>query len=171
MLDHRGIEIKNSEDAWFYVIHQGQRCPEVEDLLAKDIDYACDYAKTYLKGRFIKAESEIVRWPSLTLQYVEHVVKGRFILAEFCLKDRLPWWNAYREIIGKRKISNTQKWLWLKEDISDRLVSILNYLGMTKEMQEFICEQRPDLISLITNLHPDLKARFQHELSLSKVDL
>jgi hypothetical protein len=81
------------------------------------------------------------------------------------------WYIEDREI--NDKAPQKLKWQMLKGDIE----SFQAFAGtMTKEMQEYVIEnyilpKRPDLISLITNLHPDLQAKYQHEFQLSKVDL
>ena len=80
------------------------------------------------------------------------------------------WSHNY--YIENRKIgpssSNEDKWLILKGDI-------LSFLAfdrtLTPEMQEYICKTRPDLIHEIPKLHPPLKAKYQHELFLSKADI
>jgi hypothetical protein len=43
--------------------------------------------------------------------------------------------------------------------------------ALTREMKEYICQTRPDLIGNIPDLGKELKAKYQHEVTLSKVDL
>ena len=43
--------------------------------------------------------------------------------------------------------------------------------NLTREMKEYICQVRPDLICKIPDLGKELRARYKHELELGRVDL
>ena len=51
------------------------------------------------------------------------------------------------------------------------ILAIGSFWGITKDMQEYICQNRPDLITQIPDLHPDLKAKYYHEVELAGVDV
>jgi ABC-type maltose transport system permease subunit len=46
-----------------------------------------------------------------------------------------------------------------------------DFRSVTKEMQEYVCQQRPDLIHKISCLHPDLIKKYKNELNISKIDI
>ena len=66
-----------------------------------------------------------------------------------------------------RPITKALKWKFLKAD-----PECLGTLGkLSKDMQEWVCKTRPDLIGKIPDLHPDIARKYQHELELSHADL
>ena len=77
-------------------------------------------------------------------------------------------------IRGKHLNANTatdeDKWALLMANIPHNF-DFLNELGMTKEMQEYICQHRPDLAAGIKDLDPELVKKYQHEVGLGYVDL
>lgn len=68
-----------------------------------------------------------------------------------------------------REVKEKCQWKLLEVEIEKNL-PILNG-RMTSEMQEYICQHRPDLIGNIQGLDPDLAKKYQHEVGLSQVDV
>ena len=54
---------------------------------------------------------------------------------------------------------------------SDEMMIDLFESNLPKELQDFVCRHRPDLINQIRDLDPELKAKYEHEVGLSKVDV
>jgi hypothetical protein len=78
-------------------------------------------------------------------------------------------WVVDGENIGK-DTPNSIRWLLLKASIENNF-EILNKIGMTKEMQEYVCHKRPDLVVKIQELDPELVKKYKYEKELGNVDL
>jgi hypothetical protein len=86
-------------------------------------------------------------------------------------RDGMKDWFLFNKRIGRRSmVSDENKWLLLKGSIGNNF-EILNSVGMNYEMQEYVCQNRPDLVSSIKDLDPELVKKYQHEKELGKVDL
>jgi hypothetical protein len=81
--------------------------------------------------------------------------------------NRKTWRILGQELSKAHDIHPELKWMLLKGD--PEVVTVLK--TMDKDMQEYLVEVRPDLISEIPDLLPEVKAKFEHEIALSKVDL
>jgi hypothetical protein len=55
--------------------------------------------------------------------------------------------------------------------ININLVEIMNFAKWTREMQEYVIDKRPDLISKIEYLDPYLEKKYGNELGLSRIDV
>lgn len=84
--------------------------------------------------------------------------------------DGLNLWYIEDEEVGPYGFTDEDKWLLLKANIENN-IPILNEYGMTKEMQEYICQTRPDLTNQIWELDSELAKKYSHERELGQVDL
>ena len=144
-----GMEFVSPADAYQFAYARGKggRDPDVEKyLLANDDGY-------YL------------------YVYIEKIFQNRWPKAEPILRQTASYWTNYLYLLISYHYSNWHKWNWLKTKIDGNLIAVLNFIGMTPEMQEYICINRPDLISEIEHLTHGLQKRFSHEQELSGVDL
>lgn len=87
------------------------------------------------------------------------------------------------------KLSDNDIWKALEEDVRCAMViktltpkmqefvvhedpSLIEYIqDPSAEVQEYVCQHRPDLVGKIKNLDPGLKAKYQHEEELGRTDL
>jgi hypothetical protein len=73
--------------------------------------------------------------------------------------------------------TDEQKWEFLKspapgDDSCELFMWLFNWTGtIKKNMQEYIIQKKPHLISEIKNLDPELAKKYSHEVELGKVDL
>jgi hypothetical protein len=140
------MSFKTPLEAYFYLKLSGNKNPEALELISKDLMNAYNYAQIVVKGRFPQGEAVIRTFPL--------------------------YWNAYLENICQNHYSEKDKLKWLKEEgFTNELFAIFNFLGCGLMVQRYVLKKRPDLIGKIQNLHPTLKAKCQHEVELSRVDL
>ena len=74
-------------------------------------------------------------------------------------------------IIRNKPCSENQILAHLREEGVEKLFSTINWLGMTRNMQEYVLEQRPDLIREINQLDPELKEKYKDEWNLSGIEI
>lgn len=129
--------------------------------------YAVDDAKRRIPG----IERIILTDARYTMYYIESMIQDRWSEAENTLRRADFWWNQYLGLLCARRYNRDVKWQWVKEGLTGNLVEILNRVRMGRDIQEYICRERPDLIGMIQNLHLALKAKYGHELELAGVDL
>ena len=67
-------------------------------------------------------------------------------------------------------LNDREKWLLLKAS-PDRNLQILNGFRLNRQMQEWICQNRPDLITKVAYLYDDLREKYKAEIELGGVDL
>jgi hypothetical protein len=77
------------------------------------------------------------------------------------------WYIHGTEILNP---TDEEKWMFLKANIGLNL-DFLNRAGMTEDMQEYVCINRPDLIGEIEDLDPILKEKYKDEMNLSNVEV
>ena len=182
---------------WNKVRAVGKRVPEFEPFIMINATYAVAYAEQFVQGRWLEAEPYIMinpheaiayatrvikgRWPeaetyikvSLTdaLDYAEHVIQGRWPEAEIYLfADVNHDLGRYYEVL--QKYSHEDQIQWLKDEgFIEETFRLLNFMTMYRGTQEFVLQQRSDLVGKIKDLFPDLKAKYSHELELAGVDL
>lgn len=108
--------------------------------------------------------------------------QGRYLPSEVILRKRPNSYYAYNYVITVMKNNfqrdhqtretNANKWRLLRtEELTPEMVEFLDFQGMTVEMQEYVLERRPDLISKMLWLDPSLKTKYKHESELSNADL
>jgi hypothetical protein len=90
-------------------------------------------------------------------------------LKHWCLNGKQIGYTGHLRQI-RAGATDDEKWTLLKAS-PDRNLEILNLLRMTKNMQEWFCKNRPDLITKIKDLDPDLALKYQHEQELGRTDL
>jgi hypothetical protein len=158
--------------AYWYVFNTGNRDPKAIEMIKKDTGSIWLYAKNVLKRRWLEMEPDVIKGDfQVLLDYLKEVVQDRWPEAESRFsKDSFKWYH-YIDALKHMTFTIDDRWKWLKEGITENLIWILNAIKMTKEQQEYIIEQRPDLIKLIQNLDPDLKKERGHELGLSDIDI
>jgi hypothetical protein len=129
-------------------LKEKRRIPELEDVIKTHPYYACAYVVNFTHDRWTEVEDAIKRKSESAFD-----------------------WHCYIRGVASGRPTGETKWKWLKAGVSENLVDILNEVGMDNNMQAYICKHRPDLIGKIKDLDPSLKAKYQHELELSQVDL
>ena len=107
----------------------------------------------------------------MTFEYIRDVIQNRWPKGEDILKPDRMWWDRYLFLLKEKKYSDKKKWEWLTQGMNENLLDILNYLRMTKSMQEYIIRERPDLIDKIESLDSDLHIKYRQELNMSKIEL
>jgi hypothetical protein len=149
---------------WFYEFSD-------EPEMLKDETPANVFYRAFLGGKRRCSEKEwvVLKNAFYTYWYSWAIVKDRWPEAEGILKNSI-YWRAYLDDV-KKAYEGRRKWHWLKEQVNENLIDILNYVGMDKEEQEWIILQRRDLIGRIEHLDPSLQEKYQFELELSRVDL
>jgi hypothetical protein len=152
------------------------RWPEVEHMILaprrgfsqSNLPYL--YAKDCVHGRWPEAEAVILGkfWPGdlrhiqMVSNYAKDVIKARWYEAEEKIPELLGTPTIAEDYIGNTGGKfKENRWKWLKEGpITTNLVSVLNLIGMDKEMQEYICKARPEFAIQITNLDPVLAFKY-----------
>jgi hypothetical protein len=152
------------------------RWPEAEEVIRQYPGYACSYAQCTIKGPWPEAEEVILKHSSSSMTYAQVVLKRRWPEAEETIYQDQFHWYSYKDWLRRLKPTDRDKWQWLRAGITDELLDILNHfaihnVGMNQDMQEFVCQTRPDLIGKIFHLRAKLRRRYSHEEALSKVDL
>ena len=100
----------------------------------------------------------------------DQVIRG--LNTECYINTSTECWNYVIRTAKGLTYSDQDKWKWIKEEgISKYLLYTLNELGIPLDIQEYICQHHPNLISQIENLDPTLKTKYEHELNLSTVDV
>ena len=155
------------------VIHG--RWLEAEPLIRIDPLGAFLYVRDVIKDRWSEGEEAIRQESGTAFYYLKLFIKDRWAEAEHVIRTQrddigFSNWEGYCQYIGGFA-DKTSKWKWLREGVTEDLVYLFRTLRLTKKMQTYICQQRPDLIHLVRNLDPELKAKYHHELELAKVDL
>jgi hypothetical protein len=159
-----------------YVINwmHGERWPEGEEVIKKNPYYAYQYAEQVVRGRWPEGEDAIKKDPTMIYWYAKQILKHRWLEAEpFIPKDH-PDWKNYQRYFGEIEAYGTDEGKWntiRAKKLSKTVLGKLNKAGMTKDMQEYIVQHRPDLINQIKDLDPELKIRYSHEVELGNVDL
>ena len=126
--------------------HECRRQYDLEKLVLTEARSACTYARLVCRDRWPAAEDIVLKDPE--------------------------WSREYIRFLRSQHYTPFDKWIWAKyEGVTDNLVEVLNHLRMGKEIQNYVCYHRPDLIGKIRHLDPKLKAKYSHELELSGVDL
>jgi hypothetical protein len=152
------MKFANLHDALTYAFAHSKRTPEVEkmildfNVLGWDSDYEYSAQQAYL--------------------YAKTVIKGRWKEAEHIIKSRPIWWRHYKfflyDLLTER-IFRYKKFVDMVETDDD--FEILQMIPMTKDWQEYVCQQKPHLVHKIKDLHSELAKKYSHELELSQVDL
>jgi hypothetical protein len=105
--------------------------------------------------------------------YIKKEIKDRYPEAEDILSKSYCWWGGYLLFLkGMDFTYGTQKLLNLvRERGIEENFAYLNIIVAPKDVQEYICNTRPDLVKQIKNLDPGLAKKYSHEKELGKVDL
>jgi hypothetical protein len=144
------LHFNNAERAYTKTYEWGfGRCPEAEEVILKERD------------------------PQYTYMYARDIIEGRWPEAEDIIKEN-PWtsyWYASNVVEDTDWITEEDKLRWLKAGINEKLIRMLSTIGLGKTCQEYVLQQRPDLIGLIKNLDPKLAEKYAHELELGNLDL
>lgn len=171
-----GQQFKTPVEAYAYCLTTGKRNKRAEEIFLKDKDHYMlfDYAKNVVKGRWLEAEPEIFsQSPWQTLQYVQKVAKDRLPEAEDTLSNS-QFWGDYLLFLQEKDIIDDGYRLvsLLKErGLDEETFNTLNDMEIPEDVQEWICQYRPDLINHIDHLDPKVKAKYRHETELGGVDL
>jgi hypothetical protein len=148
---------------------------EAESYILMNASSAYIYARDILKRRWAAAEPIIIAEEKEVYEYAKDLVKGRWQEAEKNIKSNgYHVWHLYLDVVKHSPFKYTEedKFGWLqKEGFTEILIEVLNYLGMCKDTQEYIVQNRPDLIAKIKKLDPQLKIEYCHELSLAGIEI
>jgi hypothetical protein len=119
----------------------------------------------------------IFKNPNKVFGWVQDVIKGRWMEGEKyikkdegLLKNGFHWWKCYLRCL-KVKIKEKDKSETFINNWNEYSLEILNYLGMSKETQEYLIQQHPDLIAKIEHLDPILKQKYRNELNLAGIEI
>jgi hypothetical protein len=85
----------------FEINNNGNRLPDLEPEIVKDVHLAAEYARRVIGGRWPKAEPFIMRVPSAIYSYAKDVIKDRWPEAERNLLDSPYWAASYAKHIIK----------------------------------------------------------------------
>lgn len=187
------VRFYDADDAYQYALNKRKRVPDVEKYIleVQDAKVAYMYARNVIEGRWPEAEPFIKLDPMRAYHYANSVIQGRWPEAEEYIRKNVDqWWNylgmvfyypetdKYPDLSGdvmEDALDHTHteegKWSWLKVHLTKEGVQAMDCLGMTPAMQEYAIKARPDLIHYIHYLDPALKAKYQHEDNLGRVDL
>ena len=123
-----------------------------------------------------KDEPAIV-WPKGTKEWWKHGVKHRENGPACLGSNGLEKWylNGHEHRDGGPAIVHPEgrkEWFYLgaRLIVNDKVITDYGFMK-SKKFQDFVCRNRPDLISQIPNLDPDLKAKYRHELGLNATDI
>jgi hypothetical protein len=127
-------------------------------------------------NRIPEEEQEIILEgiPGKCFQYAQSVVQGRWPEGEKVIKREGYYWRPYLryQIVDRHPSKEEQRKWALEEGFTPELLEIFLLLGeMPVEFQELVLCLRPDLVGQIPGLDSGLKAKYQHEVELSQVDL
>jgi hypothetical protein len=176
-LEAEGEIAKYPDHGYYYALEVIRgRFPEAEAAILTDPEFALYYATRILKRRWIQAEPIIIKYVAYAFQYLSDVVKNRWPEAEDRFRNDWQLWEQYinhvKSVLRTFPMqANDIKWAWIQAGISNNLVSVLNAVHMDKKMQEYIIDNRPDLIGEIKDLDPYLAKRYQEELTLSGIEI
>jgi hypothetical protein len=145
-----------------------KRWPKLENFLLTGkgdfgVESLFNYAEQVVRGRWKEAEKKIATDPQVFENYLTYVFG--------ITTNDLQRVSKIKELLSKDLSTNVQKWMLLKTELNEDSMLILNDAGMTREMQEYVVQHRPDLIGKIKNLDPELAKKYQHEQELGEVDL
>jgi hypothetical protein len=185
--DRKSEALSSPGAAFYYALDQLHGpFPEGEKIIAQDANDAYRYAYEVLGRRFRLGEPRILGSnPHIAFDYVVHVIKNRWPVAENLIKMNASRWARYLYFLAEtvnrdsRQKWENMAWNWLRDPRCnmENTIEILNTAdyesswGSTDAMHEFICQQRPDLINKIFDLSPELAKKYSHERELGTVDL
>ena len=163
------------ESAYSHALSNGKRDPKVEKILLKhgDSNQLFNYAKYIIHGRWPEAENALLKYPWGCLCYVEYIVKDRFPKVEPELYGTRYWLDYLSFLRSLDENDKGKRLVGLIKDMgmTQELLDNLNAMGMPYDVQEWICQNRPDLINQIEKIWPSLDKKYQHEKELGNADL
>lgn len=77
---------------------------------------------------------------------------------------------AYASWVSRSSDDKT-KIKWMETEGMTYVLQSILICGAGKEAQEWVCQNRPDLIGLFKDLDPSLRSKYSHELEIAGVDL
>jgi hypothetical protein len=167
------LEAKNPStprNAYKLAVGIGKRIPSIEHIILKDPYYSFLYARNVIHGRWLEAEDIIKERPESTFEYATDIIKDRWPEAEDTIKLQSYYWREYVYFLIKKGKKALRR--WLENDLNENLVKIINDMGFdNKNIQEYICIHRPDLIDKIWNLDKGLRKKYKFELNTTGIEL
>ena len=88
---------------WYADRVVGGRVPELEYIIAKELQFSYNYAVHILKGRFIEGEEIIKTSPISIYYYACYVIKERWPEVEHILKESACWNYYVDKLIFKNR--------------------------------------------------------------------
>jgi hypothetical protein len=102
------------------------------------------------------------------------MTNGQILLLMLAVYFLIVIWHFWK-LFRLPKKAKDHYWKLLRDNPEniclDNFQRMSSFWGMSKEMQEYAISVRPDLISKIPELHPELEAKYNHEVELSRVGL
>jgi hypothetical protein len=158
-----------------------KRWLEAEPVLLKDPECAMLYARLFITefpgGRWRELEKRLLEnkdaaYADIVYEYMGYIHTRWPEGEEAFLRNSHNVMDEFHDYLVncRDQFTDQDKWKMLK-DLSKANLEVLNFLGMTKEIQEYILQHRPDLVGEIPNLDPELAKKYQHEKEIGNVDL
>lgn len=117
-------------------------------------------------GNIHREDGPAVIWSSGEIwrqNNLKHRLNGPAVIQH---NGSVEWYIKNEKIVNVTQ--DDYKWLILKGDPE----SIKAFpKGANKDMQEYLFKTRPDLISYVQNIDPELAQKYSHELQISKTDI
>jgi hypothetical protein len=157
----------------------GERWLEGEPIIASNGLSAYHYATRLFNGPWEEGEEAIKKVPRWSVLYIKELLHMRWPAAEPYFQkvpsyfgDGDQYWKDYLSYLRYLNYPKEIKLQWLIiEGITDNLIEILNYLGSSRDIQEYIIQRRPDLINKLEGLRPEIEKKYAHELGLSGIEI